>query len=65
MEPPRLEFRDEHLGPVRRFMSGDPDGLAALDQEDDERMSMGLLFHAAFMVAVRRHFGGDGPVISP
>jgi hypothetical protein len=62
MHVPRIEYRAEHLGPVRRFMSGDPDGVEVFESEsvDPDVMAERLLFLAAFTVAVRRRFGVPG-----
>jgi hypothetical protein len=59
MDVPTVEFRDEDLESVRRFMAGDIGGIDVLEgePEDPAVQAAWSLFIAAFTVAVRRKFG--------
>jgi hypothetical protein len=62
MEFRKIQHGPEHLGPIRLFMSGDPDGLEVFDTDTDDPKVLAerSLFPAAFAVAVRRRFGVPG-----
>ncbi|WP_395108844.1 hypothetical protein [Actinomadura sp. SCN-SB] len=59
MEPPDIELLDEDLEPLRRFMVGDLEGLADLDEDPENPRSKAVwfLFVSAFTIAVRWRFG--------
>lgn len=58
MEPPHIEIRDEDLEPVRRYMTGDLEGLEVFARHISEPgVAAGrCMFVAASAVAVRRRF---------
>jgi hypothetical protein len=58
----KIQHGPEHLGPLRQFMSGDPDGLEvfAIEADDPKLLAERSLFAVACAVAVRRRFGVPG-----
>ncbi|WP_395109874.1 hypothetical protein [Actinomadura sp. SCN-SB] len=58
-EPIEVEFRDEHLEPLRRFLGGDIGGLEPFDANPDnpDVEAARLLMLTAAMIGIQKRFG--------